>query len=404
MTEHSKGSQTNTPAPTPRKIARRRWLLGLVAIVLLAGIAYGAYWFFIARFYVTTDDAYVHGNRISLMPRVQGMVTGIYVDDTDYVSQGQTLVILDDSDAQLALERAKANLAQTLRQVQERYVQLEQQKAVIDQREATSAQAERDFERARTLYAKRSVSQEYYQQAQTERRNTQAGLQAARHQLEALQAQTQGTDPAHHPQVIAAKQQLRRAWLDLQRTEIVAPIGGHIAKRSVQIGQQVSPGSPMLSIVPLEQVWVEANFKETELTRVRIGQPVSIHADFYGDEVEYHGKVQGLSAGTGSAFELLPPQNATGNWIKVVQRLPVRVTLDPKQLEKHPLRIGLSLTASVDVHDLEGPGLVNKVDSASRYATPVYRIDPAPVNAMIESIVTENLSPGLTSADTFHGQ
>ncbi len=406
MSEQSEtvGTDADDASEAQRKSQRVRWMLGLVAIFVVAGLVYGLYWYFIARFAVGTQDAYVHGNRIALMPRIEGTVTAIAVDDTDFVTRGQTLVTLDGSDARLALNQAKADLAQTLREVQERYIDIEQQRSILAQGQATLRQAQRDFDRARALYKTRTVSKAFFQQAQAEAQTAAAGVQAARHQLEALMAQTQGIDPAHHPQVLSAAQQVRRAWLNLQRTTIVAPVGGHIAQRSVQVGQQVEPGMPLLAIVPLEQVWVEANFKETDMQRVRIGQPVTIRADFYGGDVTYKGEVRGLSAGTGSAFELLPPQNATGNWIKVVQRLPVRIALDAQQIEKHPLRIGLSLTATIDVRDASGPLLIDKASTRERYKTSVYHLDPAPVDAMIDMIVRDNLLPDSPAAALGNGR
>lgn len=385
----SDASQTEQ-APRKRRL-RTRWLIGLACLFVVVGAAYGAYWYFIARFSVATDDAYVHGNQVSLMPRVEGTVTRIDVDDTDYVARGQPVVHLDETDARVALEQAEANLAQTVRQVSQLYAQAEQQRAVIDQREATLTQAHRDYQRASQLYQKRSVSEERYQQAETDWLNAKANLKAARSALDSLQTQTRGTDPAHHPRVQAAAAEMRRAWLDLERTTVVAPVGGHVAKRSVQLGQQVSPGDPMMAIVPLDQVWVEANFKETDLTRVRIGQPVTVTADFYGSDVVYHGRVEALSAGTGSAFELLPPQNATGNWIKVVQRVPVRVRLDPDELAENPLRIGLSLTASIDVHDTSGASLTSHTPEGSRYQTRTYRYDNAALDKRIDTIIRRNL-------------
>lgn len=388
---------SSTAEQQHRKRLRIRWLLGLVVLFLVLGLAYGAYWFFIARFYIATEDAYVHGNRVAVMARVQGSVTRIAADDTDYVERGQSLLELDESDARVVLDQAKANLAQTVREVKTLYVQTRQQQAVIDQRQATSDQAQRDFARAEALYKRNSVSQERFQQARTQAQNAQAGLREARHQLESLQAQTQGTDPAHHPRVVAAAQRLRQAWLNLEYTTVQAPVSGHIAQRSVQLGQQVSPGKPLLSIVPLEQIWVEANFKETDLKRVRIGQPVEIHADFYGDDTTYDGTVVGLSAGTGSAFELLPPQNASGNWIKVVQRVPVRIALKPEQIETHPLRIGLSLTATIDTHDLGGLRLTRQPRIDTRYSTAIYDTNRTALDELIDTIVQRNITASETS-------
>lgn len=358
-----------------RRQRRRRigWLLGLTIVFAIAAILYAFYWATVARYRVTTDDAYVHGNQVALMAQVAGTVTSVHADDTDRVTQGDVLVTLDPSDADIALKQAKAQLAQTVRQVHALYKQEAGQQAVIAERHSALAQKQRDYKRVKNLLASHAASKRDYQHARTAWKNAQAQLQQAQSTLAALQAETSGTDLRHQPDVRLAIAALRKAYLNRRRTTIVAPVSGYIAKRTVQVGQQVAPGSPLLALVPLAPLWIEANFKETRLGDMRIGQPVSIVSDLYGDNVTYHGHIQGISPGTGSIFELLPPQNATGNWIKIIQRVPVRISLDADALEKHPLRLGLSMHVTVNIHDTEGKALKRKPSHQPLYQTDVFR-------------------------------
>lgn len=377
--------------PDRRRRRRRFWLLLAVAVtVIVAGALYGIYWLLYARFWISTADAYVHGNTVRLMAQVSGTVTAIGAESTDLVEQGQSLIKLDATDARLALGRAQAQLAQTVRDVHSLYQQVARQEAVIEQHQFALRQDKRDYHRAQRLVRQHVVSQEQYQQAETKWLLAQAGLRAARRKLAELRAQTSGTKPEDHPRVRLAASAVRKAWLELERTVVLAPVSGFIAKRSVQLGQEIQPGQALMAIVPLSQIWVEANFKETDLTDVRLGQPVAVTADFYGDSVHYHGRVAGLSPGTGSVFELLPPQNATGNWIKVVQRLPVRITLNPQELKEHPLRLGLSLTAQIDVHDTSGPTLPGNPPTGTVYSTGVYQRDHNRVEQLINRIIKDN--------------
>ncbi|HET8700231.1 MAG TPA: HlyD family efflux transporter periplasmic adaptor subunit [Nitrococcus sp.] len=378
-----------------RRRSRRFWLLLAVAVVIIvAGVLYAAYWWLYARFFISTDDAYVHGNTVQLMAQVSGTVTAIGADSTDFVKQGQSLVELGPADAKLALDHAQAALAQTVRNVYSLYQQVAQQKAVIAQDQFTLRQDARDYHRAQRLIRQHTISQEQYQQTETKWLSAQAGLRAARSKLAELQTQTRGTTPENHPQVRLAASTVRKAWLDLERTIVPAPVSGFVARRSVQLGQDIQPGQALMAIVPLDQIWVEANFKETDLTDVRIGQPVTVTADFYGGSVHYHGRVAGLSPGTGSVFELLPPQNATGNWIKVVQRVPVRIALKPQEIRAHPLRLGLSLAARINVHDTSGAALARVPPTGAVYSTDVYRHNRARVEQLIKRIIKNNAVEG----------
>jgi len=382
--------------PTRRPGARRKWiLLGLTAVFVLAGGLYAAYYFAIAQYYAKTDDAYVAGNRIQLTAQVNGTVTAVAANNTDFVQDGDRAVQLDPTDAHNALQHAKAELADTLRSVRQLYAQVDEQKSIIAQRESVNAQAKRDYERGQKLLKSHGISQKVFEHTRSDYHEARAALASARHKLEELHALTDNTTLHDHPRVKAAEAKVRSAWLDLQRTHILAPVSGHVAQREVEVGKRIAPGKPLLTIVPLDQIWVDANFKETDMAAMRIGQPVTLVADFYGSQVTYHGHVAGLSAGTGAAFSLLPPQNATGNWIKVVRRVPVRIVLDDAhhELEQYPLRLGLSMSVEVDLHDTDGPRLANSPPEQPRHRTQVYQQRLAGAQQLIERIVAANDGP-----------
>lgn len=343
--------------------ARRRGLLILAAVVLIAGIAYTAYWLMAARYYESTDDAYVASDIVQITSEVSGAVLGVHVDDTQTVERGQVLVELDPADARIAVASAEAELARTVRQVRALYAQADQLRAQISERETDLKKSQNDYARRQSLVADGAVSGEELAHAQDTIAQMRAALQAGQRQLDATLAQIEGTTLEDHPEVLAAAAKLRDASLALHRTTIHAPVSGIVAKRAVQLGQHVTAGAPLLAVVPLDDVWIDANFKESQLRDVRVGQPVSVHADIYGKDVEYNGTVAGLAAGSGSAFALLPSQNASGNWIKIVQRLPVRIALDPEQLKHNPLRVGLSMHAEIEVRDTSGPLVAAQVRS-----------------------------------------
>lgn len=364
---------------------RKRALLLVFLVFALAGVAYGWYWWTVARYYAYTDDAYVAGNVVQITPQVAGTVVSVRADDTDYVTAGETLVRLDGANAKIALARAEARLARTVRYVRTLFATNAQLAATVTLRDAKLANAMDDLARREHAAGSGAVSAEDVQHAHNAVRIAQAALLAAREQLAAAEALTDHTTVANHPDVKAAAAQVHTAYLDYARTRIPAPVSGFIAKRNVQVGQRVAPGTPLMAVVPLNEVWVNANYKETQLANVRIGQPVALTADMYGDSVKYRGRVVGFGAGTGSAFALLPAQNATGNWIKVVQRLPVRISLDPKQLTDHPLQIGLSMRVYIDTHDRSGSRLVDISHPRRGQKTDVF----AAVNRRAERLVAE---------------
>ncbi|KVD66617.1 hemolysin D [Burkholderia ubonensis] len=367
---------------------RKRMMTLLVAVIVIAAIAYGLYYFLVARFHESTDDAYVNGNVVQITPQVTGTVIAVKADDTQTVKAGDSLVLLDPADSQVALQQAEANLAQTVRQVRGLFVNDDQYRAQVALRQSDLSRAEDDLRRRLAVAQTGAVSQEEISHARDAVKSAQASLDTAQQQLASNRALTANTTIASHPNVLAAAAKVRDAYLANARNTLPAPVTGYVAKRSVQVGQRVSPGTPLMSVVPLNAVWVDANFKEVQLTHMRIGQPVELTADIYGSSVVYHGKVIGFSAGTGSAFSLLPAQNATGNWIKVVQRLPVRIELDPKDLEKHPLRIGLSMQVDVNIKDESGNQLGNVQNTV--YQTDVFAKYGDEANAEIARIVAEN--------------
>lgn len=383
------------PQPANANGKRKRLMALLVVVILIAAVAYGLYYFLDARFHESTDDAYVNGNVVQITPQVTGTVVAVKADDTQTVKAGDPLVVLDPADARVALEQAEANLAQTVRQVRGLFADDSQYEAQVAQRESDLKRAQDDLHRRMQVAQTGAVSQEEISHARDAVASAQAALNAAEQQLAANRALTANTTISTHPNVMAAAAKVRDAYLANARNVLPAPVDGYVAKRSVQVGQRVSPGTPLMSVVPLNAVWVDANFKEVQLNHMRIGQPVEMTADVYGSSVVYHGKVVGFSAGTGSAFSLLPAQNATGNWIKVVQRLPVRVEIDPADLAKHPLRIGLSMQVDVTVKDESGGQLGNAQNTV--YQTNVFDHYGADADAEIARIIAENAGPNATS-------
>lgn len=384
----SDAQQNTAGTARPNNTKRKRMMTILIVIIVLAAIAYGIYYFLVARFHEDTDDAYVNGNVVQITPQVTGTVIAVNADDTQSIREGEPLVQLDPADARIALQSAEANLAQTVRRVRGLYADDDQYRAQVAQRESDLSKAQDDLRRRVAVAQTGAVSQEEISHARDAVKAAQASLDAAKQQLAANVALTANTTVSDHPDVLAAAAKVRDAYLANARNTLPAPVTGYVAKRSVQVGQRVSPGTPLMSVVPLGQIWVDANFKEVQLDHMRIGQPVELSADIYGSSVTYHGKVIGFSAGTGSAFSLLPAQNATGNWIKVVQRLPVRIALDPRELERHPLRIGLSMQVDVSIKDESGSQLGSVNNTV--YQTDVFAKYGDDANAEIARIIAEN--------------
>lgn len=359
-------------------------------ILLIASAGAILYYQLHAKYYEETDDAYVNGNLIVLSPQITGTVTRVVADEGDYVEQGQEIVRLDPSETEIALQNAQASLAGAVRQVRGLYSTADNYRAQLAAKEVAYRQAQNDYNRRRNLLKTGAISAEdltHYREALDAARNE---LDAARQALNTQLALVDDTLLASHPDIKTAVAQLRQRYLDHARTRIIAPVSGFVAKRAVQLGNRVQPGSTLLSIVPLNEVWVDANFKENQMREMRIGQQVTLVSDLYGSDVSYTGEIESLGIGTGSAFSLLPAQNASGNWIKIVQRLPVKVRLHAKNLEQYPLRIGLSMTATVSLKQTEGALLANKRVTDARYSTDVYDNPLAQADEMVARILHEN--------------
>ncbi|MDR5817248.1 HlyD family efflux transporter periplasmic adaptor subunit [Caballeronia sp. LZ033] len=388
--ERGETERSASAADTTPRSKRKLLLTLLAATVTVAGAGWGGYYVTTGRFFEATDDAYVSGNLVQLTPEVSGTVIAVNADDTQIVHQGAPVVTLDAADAKVALGNAEANLAQTVRQVSSLYVNNAYYGATIAQRQSDLTRAQADLKRRISIAETGAVSGEDVAHARDAVSAAQAALDAARQQSEANHALTDRTSIAQHPNVQAAATKVRDAWLAYARNTLPAPVTGYVARRSVQVGQRVAPGAPLMAIVPLDGVWVDANFKEVQLAHMRIGQPVTLTADAYGSKVKYHGHVEGFSAGTGAAFAVLPAQNATGNWIKVVQRLPVRIRLDQRELNAHPLRIGLSMQTEVETRDRSGTQL--GAATTTSYKTDVFSRYGEEADAEIERIIADNVT------------
>jgi membrane fusion protein (multidrug efflux system) len=384
-----------TPVVPPAKKKNPRGLLLrlLGGVVLLACIAWALWYFLDGRWYEGTDDAYVNGNVVQITPQVPGTVVSIGADDGDLVHAGDVLVQLDPSDADVALAEAKADLANTVRKVRGLYSSVNGAQADVAARQTAVDRARADYNRRVALAKSGAISAEELAHASEALTSAESNLITAQQQYQTSKVLVDDTVVASHPDVQAASARLRAAFLDDVRATLIAPVDGYVAKRSVQVGQRVQPGAALMAVVPLHGVWVDANFKETQLTHMRIGQPVTIESDVYGGKVEYKGKVQSLGVGTGSAFSLLPAQNATGNWIKIVQRVPVRIVFDdPTQLDQYPLRIGMSLNVDVSLHDRSGPMLAQQSPTHPAFSTDVYRQQLAKADTVIGQIVHANMA------------
>ncbi len=380
-------SQTEATSTKPNR-ARRIGFLVLGILVLLGGLAYGAVWYLDSRHYESTDDAYVGGNVVAVTSRETGTVIGLHADNTQSVKRGQLLVELDPASVDIAFEAAKANLARVVRQVRGEFSGADRFNAQAAQARVQLTAAEADLARRQNA-PEGVVAGEELQHARDQVRAAQAAVAAAEGGLAQSRAAIAGSDVARNPDVLAAEAQLRNAAISESHMRIVAPVDGVVVQRTVQVGQQIAAGAPIMAVVPLQSVWIDANFKEVQLARMRVGQPVDVTTDMYGDDVVFHGRIEGLGAGSGSAFALLPPQNASGNWIKIVQRVPVRIALDPRELQQHPLRVGLSVKAKADMRDQSGSLMTDNIPSGQTSAE-AGDGDRAAVDALIGQIVRAN--------------
>lgn len=383
----SEQQAANTPSNGSRK---KKQFLILGAVVAVGLAAYTAYHLSVSRFYESTDDAYVASDLVRITNEVSGTITTLHVDDTQFVSQGTLLAELDPADAEVTLASAEANLASTVRSVRSMFATTKGLSATVEANQAALDSARKDLSRRQSVAKGGGVSAEELQHALFQVAQLEASLAQSTQALASNRAQIENTTVQTHPLVNAAAAKVREAALQLKRTKILAPVSGVVAQKSAQIGTRVAAGTPLMAVVPLDGVWIDANFKEVQLANMRVGQPVSVHADLYGSDVEFTGHVAGLGAGTGAAFALLPPQNASGNWIKVVQRVPVRIALDADALKKHPLRVGLSMHVEVDMHDTSGSLMTENVREHPQQVADHHRRD-AQIEARIADIIAENI-------------
>ena len=383
--------QTDTQTSSNNKSQQRKKGLSIfILLLLLIAIGSAAYWFFFIKGFEETEDAYVSGNQVMVSAQVAGNISKINVDNMDPVQAGDVLLELDDTNTKLSFEQAKSNLANAVRQISQLNYTVKQLKSAVRANEITLAQAQGNLNRRVQLVKDGAIDKESFQHAKEAVELAKANLTTSQNQLEANQALLLDGPLSEQPQIQSAVSNLKQAWLNLERTKIRSPIKGYVARRNAQVGQAVSVGGALMAVVTTDQMWLDANFKETQLTHMRIGQSAEIHFDLYGKDKTFNGKVVGIEMGTGSAFSLLPTQNATGNWIKVVQRVPVRIQLDPQQLAENPLRIGLSATVKVNVSDSQGETLRNQAPSTTLYSTNVLQYDESAVNNLIESIIRDN--------------
>ena len=383
--------QTDTQTSSNNKSQQRKKGLSIfILLLLLIAIGSAAYWFFFIKGFEETEDAYVSGNQVMVSAQVAGNISKINVDNMDPVQAGDVLLELDDTNTKLSFEQAKSNLANAVRQISQLNYTVKQLKSAVRANEITLAQAQGNLNRRVQLVKDGAIDKESFQHAKEAVELAKANLTTSQNQLEANQALLLDGPLSEQPQIQSAVSNLKQAWLNLERTKIRSPIKGYVARRNAQVGQAVSVGGALMAVVTTDQMWLDANFKETQLTHMRIGQPAEIHFDLYGKDKTFDGKVVGIEMGTGSAFSLLPAQNATGNWIKVVQRVPVRIQLDPQQLAENPLRIGLSATVKVDVTDSQGETLRDQAPATPLYSTNVLQYDESAVNNLIESIIRDN--------------
>lgn len=366
------------------------WITGICFI--LAGLLYVLYWLIWGQFFESTTDAYVNGNMIILTPQQEGIVTTILVDNTQLVEEGQPLLELDRHDYEITLDKAKADLAESVREVVQMFLKVEELGAKKEMREADLIRAMQDYEHREALVEDGGVSVEDFEHSGTSFASAFAALSEVEKELASARAQIENTTVSTHPKVERAKSMLRKAFLGLHRCRVLAPARGLITQRKAQVGQWVKASDPLMALVPIDQMWVDANFREVSLKHLRIGQPVEFISDMYGREMKFHGKVIGLNPGTGSVFSILPPQNASGNWIKIIQRIPVKISLNPKEVKAYPLVLGLSMTAKVDTHNREGRRLPKVAPIQEVYRSSVYADELQGVDELIEQIISVNNS------------
>ena len=376
---------------TSEQKTKRKKAFGIFFFILIITTALTAlYWFFFLKDYQSTEDAYVNGNQIVISSQVAGNVRQINVENMDFVHAGDVLLELDDTDYQLSFSQAQNTLASAVRQISQLGYTVKQLEATVQANQTALTKAQGDLARREQLGKSGAIDKESLQHAREAVMTAEANLKAVKNQLAANKSLLMNVPLKEQPEIQKAISSVKQAWLNLQRTKITSPIDGYVARRSTQVGQKVAVGSALMAVIANDQMWVDANFKETQLKDMRIGQPVKLSFDLYGHDVKFDGKIEGIEMGTGSAFSVLPAQNATGNWIKVVQRVPVRISLDPQQITRYPLRIGLSTLVEVNIADTKGEMLSQQKRTAPLYATNTLSYDESAVENLIEKIIRDN--------------
>lgn len=383
--------EVSSPEENNLPSKRKKIMIWTALSLIFIGLLVFLYWLFVLRFEQYTDDAYVHGNMVELTPQVSGIVASINVDNTDFVEEGQILIQLDKTDYILSLEKSKNQLGETVRDVVQMFLKVEELEAQLEVKEAELLKAKQDFENRVNLVKIGAVSKEEFEHVEADLKSASSAAKETYHTLQAAYAQVQGVTVETHPLVKERIQQVKDDWVSLKRCDILSPVNGYVTQRTAQLGEWVNLAEPLLAIVPLDELWVDANFKEVQLAKFRIGQQVKVRSDIYGGSVTYKGSVVGINPGTGNTFSVLPPQNATGNWIKIVQRVPVRISLDSKQLEKHPLWLGLSMEVTVDIRNTEGEMLTECKRTKPIYQTTIYSEQEEGADEMILEIIEKNI-------------
>ena len=376
--------------PITKNHRRALWIA--TVIFLFCALIFLVYWLVWGRFHESTDDAYVNGNLIMLTPQEEGIVVSILADNAQLVEEGQPIIELDRHDFEIRLGKAGAELANSVRSVTQMFLKVEELKAKKQVSESALIRAQLDYDHRAALVADAGVSREDFEHSETTLLAALSSLLEVDKELSGAEALVENTKVATHPSVELSKSALRSAFLALHRCTVLAPARGIVTQRRAQVGQRVKSNEPLLSLVPLDQIWIDANFREVNLKNFRIGQPVTLFADMYGRRKKFHGKIVGLNPGSGSVFSILPPQNATGNWIKIVQRIPVKISLDPNEIKKRPLLLGLSITATVDTHDRTGRRLPLSSPEGPIYKTDVYTDELDGADELIEQIIADNSS------------
>lgn len=377
---------------------KRKWaVLIYTLIVIICALVSLIIWYQFSRHVKRTSDAYVEGNQVIITPLVDGFVTSIHSDDTFLIQKGALLITLDETNALIALNEAKEAFANTVRSVCQIYHQAFAYRSDMEIKKAELIKAEEFYNHRYEVLDEGAVSLEDFQNAVAVLESSFYAYILTKHLYQKENAQIQGTTLRNNPMVLEAADKLEQAWVNYYRCKIYSPVEGLVAQRSAQVGMFTKMGEPLMSVIPLDQIWVNANFKETQMKRMRIGQSVILHADMYGKDITYHGTIVGLPGAAGNAFSILPPQNLSGNWIKIVQRLPVRVALDPNDLKKYPLRIGMTMSARVHLKDQSGLFIPTNSKGSPLYQTNIYRKERKGSKKIIETIFAQNIDPSLAA-------